>query len=105
MSDRLTIYISIGNSDDKLSQEEWADFVIDVGDIVRNLAWRTHGQWFSAPAAPWQNACWCVEVRPVMVDRLRQALARMAGRYQQESIAWAEASVSFIGPARGGSDG
>lgn len=101
MSNNLTVYISIGNSDDKLSQVEWAEFVLDVRDALANLAIHRHGDWYSAPGAPWQNACWCIEVRPVMVDDLRARLARIAARYRQDSIAWAEATVSFLSPYGG----
>ena len=91
-----TVYISIGNSDDKLTQNEWCAFVEDVRQALRNLALAQHAEWFSASDSPWQNACWCVEVREVMVRDLRNRLATIAKAYYQESIAWAVAEPEFI---------
>ena len=94
-----TVYISIGNSDDKITQAEWCSFVEDVRQALRNLALAQHGEWFSASDSPWQNACWCVEVRPIMVADLRNRLATIAKAYRQDSIAWAVAEPDFIGAA------
>jgi len=96
-----TVYISIGNSDDKLTQREWAGFVEEVRQGIRNLAYPMHGEWFSANESPYQNACWCVEVRPVMVDRLKERMGSIAKAYRQGSIAWAEANTEFLAPESG----
>jgi hypothetical protein len=96
-------YISIGNSDDKLTQAEWSDFVGQTDAAVREYA-HVHGAWHSAPDSRWQNACWCVEVSTTFkvgpAERgLRATLARLAGRYRQDSIALAlVASTEFIAP-------
>lgn len=63
----VNTYISIGNSDDRLTQPRWADLIGDMRDLL-NVGWRDrlqiHGEWFSAPDQPWQNANWCVEILP-----------------------------------------
>ncbi len=107
------ILISIGNSDNKLSQEQWSRFVrevraslallVDVGDICQ------HGEWFSAPDSPWQNANWCIQVRQdyrpgeheyeTVRDFLRKRLAQLRDAYQQDSIAWTEGHVEFLSAA------
>lgn len=103
-----TIFIMIGNSDDKLSQADWADFVSDVDghlDYALQPFGRVHGRWFSAPDVPWQSACWCVEFNgaasgPSVDEQIAIAKTRMsgsAGSYRQDSIAWAEATTEFIG--------
>ena len=84
-----TIYVSIGNSDDKLSQAMWAAFVDDVDSIVRQYATTVHGQWFSLTNSRWQNACWCFEAEPVEAVASKVALKQLAPAYQQDSIAWA----------------
>lgn len=107
-----TVYISIGNSDDKLTQREWCDFVADVdGDLeyVLNPHGRVHGRWFSAPDVQWQNACWCVEfveshgaagqtvAEQVAIAKAR--LRKLADVYRQDSIKWDEVgSPEFIKP-------
>ena len=95
-----TIYVSIGNSDDKLSQQAWSCFQIDVHAALNRATRTFHGSWHSNPGAPWQNACWCIEIADGVEPALRDELARIARNYAQDSIAWAEAHTEFI---RGGS--
>lgn len=102
-------YISIGNSDDKLTQLEWSQFYREVDIAIRFSSKlmgspRVHGQWVSAPTDPWQNACWCVDLTPGLAARLRRVLAVFADEYKQDSIAWADApETDFIEPSRLGS--
>lgn len=92
-----TVYISIGNSDDKLTQAEWAAFYRDANLLVREYAEGVHGQWVSEPASAWQNACWCIEIDRGLVSNLKQRLGELAGKYRQDSIAWAETpSTEFL---------
>lgn len=101
----ITVYIAIGNSDDKLSQANWSRFVADVDRAfelaVRFEGARVHGRWYSLPHEPWQNACWCGEWHEDLahvVARLKSDLAGVAREYHQDAIAWAEApGVEFLG--------
>ena len=113
----MIAYISIGNSDDKLTQAEWCRFVGEVDGLVGACPQLTiHGRWFSAPDRPWQNACWCVEwcvefdphaVPPTAEGQdtclsiwLPTQLARLATKYRQDSISWARVvRTIFITPA------
>lgn len=91
------VYVSIGNSDDKLTQLEWYMFTADVVEILKNFAFKHHGEWFSLPNARKQNACWCVEFQHDDAAYAAQVeLGRMATRYRQDSISWASAKVEFI---------
>lgn len=56
--------IQIGNSDDRLSQGEWSRFIAEMRDLFRPSGFQVHGEWFSGPDQPWQNANWTVEVLP-----------------------------------------
>jgi hypothetical protein len=92
-----TVYISIGNSDDKLSQVEWSKFVVGISAEVVSLATQTHGAWFSHPAVPWQNACWCVEFASEAQEMTaKETAAEIGRRFGQESVAWATAQTEFI---------
>lgn len=64
-----TVVIMIGNSDDKLSQLEWAEYIKDVDQAVL-LSMESidndshlHGRWFSLADSPYQNAAWCAEIK------------------------------------------
>lgn len=107
----MIVYISIGNSDDKLTQARWAQFVLDVNACVDFLlddrTAQVHGRWLSASDYPWQNACWCVELIEdphlgTRADWLRVQLRHIAATYEQESIAWAEVKTTeFLGATNG----
>lgn len=94
-----TVYISIGNSDDKLTQREWAEFVGVVEEALDDVYIKKHGSWFSRPDASWQNACWCIELEAVagLKDSLQTELEQIAREFRQDSIAWAEAITTFLG--------
>lgn len=102
----MIVCFALGNSDDKLSQQVWSEFVVDayrmVGEVVKTGA-QVHFAGFSAPDVPWQNALWAIEMpadAPWLIGQLRSALADLAGRYGQDSIAWWTAEkTEFIAPA------
>lgn len=94
------IYISIGNSDNKLTQSEWSEFWLDTDEVVQGHATTVHGVWQSSPVSSYQSACWCINVSTEReVSKLATALGRIARKYRQDSIAWAGAETQFIEPA------
>ncbi len=107
-----TVYISIHNSDDRLTQSEWAEFQQATHNAIQSK--QIHGRWTSLPNDPWQNACWRVELEPdqdvvtlagdVMrhEEWLRARLAKLADAYRQDSIEWSEAIAEFIAPTGDG---
>lgn len=95
----MTVYASIGNSDDRLTQARWSEFHAAFAELIRDYATTIHGAWLSNPADPWQNACIAFDVDINDVGDLQRELILVAGRFDQESIAWAEAGdTEFIGP-------
>jgi hypothetical protein len=103
----VIVTFAVGNSDDKLSQAEWSAFVAKTQQVVEWLAANgamIHFGGFSAPAAPWQNALWAIDLgshAEYLRGHLRVELAELAGRYRQDSIAWWEAgSTEMIPPAQ-----
>jgi len=94
----MIVYVSIGNSDDKLSQVEWSSYVTEMdvtladrSEIPDSPVLRRHGAWLSRSDAPWQNACWCVELEDAddAVKELQGRLRELLSSYRQDSIAWA----------------
>lgn len=102
----MIVYLSIGNSDDKLTQHQWHDFCNDVETVLLVAAREMHGNWSSAPRDPWQNACWCFEPWPHLIEEAQQSFRKMAARYGQDSIAWAEVrTTKFLAPDEDGGNG
>lgn len=98
----ITAYVSIGNSDDKLTQVQWATYCSEVrslmGRAVNIYGGQQHGEWASLPYSSFQNACWCIEVEPDVAETVKATLRRIAGTWRQDSIAWAEATTTFLVP-------
>lgn len=91
-----TAYISIGNSDDKLSQAEWSTFSQRVRITVQARASAIHGEWYSLPDSAWQNMCICAEFSDPDLPYIRRELADLRGAWKQDSVAWAEATTEFL---------
>lgn len=90
-----TITVQIGNSDDKLTQEEWAHFIDSVGTVIRELGWNIHFSGGSLCTAPWQNYCWVCEADSG--NNYRIVLSELAKEYRQNSIAVTVGETSFLG--------
>lgn len=95
----ITVYISIGNSDDRLTQAEWHAFYVETNMAIRLSAAEIHAACVSDSVSTYQNACWCaVLLGDGDTAHLRVKLAELAAKYRQDSITWAVAEVEFIGP-------
>lgn len=96
----MIAYIAIGNSDDKLSQRQWAAFQIDVRFVIRDMDLDVHGSWHSYADSIYQNATFCVEFREDQLALLKHKLSLLAGEYQQNSIAFnIVQDTEFLEPA------
>lgn len=95
----ITVYAAIGNSDDRLSQAAWSQFAGEFVSITARYARAVHGEWFSSPEAPFQNACICFEIDPSDAGELRRLYVELAHYNKQDSIAWTVAATTeFLGP-------
>jgi hypothetical protein len=95
----MLYYITIGNSDDKLSQQRWAEFCREVDKVLKGSEFTRHFHGYSLPNAPWQNAIWAVEMDEsdqVNVDRIKELLRWVADRLKQDSIAWTPAPMTEL---------
>lgn len=94
-----TYVIQIGNSDDKLSQEAWADFIKSADLYIQSLRpGEVHFSGSSNPTAPWQNYCWVIELDNAMFAPLKAQLEYYARTYNQNSIALTMGTTTFITP-------
>jgi hypothetical protein len=93
----MNIYVSIGNSDDKLSQRDWAEYVDEIRSVLRDSASKVLGEWYSANDSQWQNACFCISIPETAVTATRTRLADIRKRHDQDSVAWSDVSdTQFI---------
>ncbi len=79
--------IQIGNSDNKLTQQEWSKFVAECKIVIGEFCAITY---FFSPSpgdASWQNACWVIAVNEADIDALKRGLVKIRKRYMQDAIA------------------
>lgn len=93
----ITVHAAIGNSDDKLSQQDWSEYVHEFQQAMQSLTREVYGVWFSAPDSVYQNCCIAAGVTtPDMTAALRDALVKLRHKYGQESIAMNISSTEFV---------
>jgi hypothetical protein len=87
------ICIQIGNTDNKLTQQEWSEYCRAVREVCE-----AHGDVHFAGGSPtdaaWQNYCVCVETDvPYTLNIL---IAKRRATHQQESVAWLQGVTEFV---------
>lgn len=90
-----TVTIQIGNTDNKLTQQEWAQF---VQSIHKEIATHASIHFFGGPAnwESWQNAAWIVNCEDEKLAWLKAAVAFARKTFNQDSAAWTEGESEFI---------
>jgi hypothetical protein len=91
-----TITIQIGNSDDKLSQARWAEYVAGMRRLVLLYCGTIH--FFGAPSnyEMWQNAAWVFTCPDQNISSVKAKVARLRAEFHQDSVAWTEGETQFI---------
>ena len=92
-----TVTIQIGNTDNKLTQQDWSKFVSAVDDVVHRHAKTTHFSGGSAANAPWQNYCWVCQITSLNdAISLSLKLRDVATEFHQDSIALTKGDTILI---------
>ncbi len=91
-----TITIQIGNTDNKLSQQQWSEFHHNADIVIRNYATEVHFFGGSENWKPWQNLCWVVTAAEDWIGPFKIAMATLARHYGQDSIAYTEGETLFL---------
>lgn len=95
-----TVTVQIGNTDNKLTQQEWAHFVDEVGRaIIFHTSDIKDAIRFCAPSigwSSWQNACWVFSCSTGGMISLADRLTAIRARYKQDFLAWTEGKTEFI---------
>ena len=91
-----TVTIQIGNGDDKLTQIQWHEFVVALKRLVDRHAKKLH--FFGGPEN-WhaqQNVAMIFDVDASAIAALKNEVAELRKRFQQESAAWTVGETEFI---------
>jgi hypothetical protein len=82
----MLVNVQIGNSDDKLTQREWAAYVSDVDGIMQYFEHARHFFGGSTTYARWQNVCWVCYVHEDHIEVLKQSLRECREKHRQDSV-------------------
>lgn len=93
---KKTVIIQIGNSDNKLTQGEWASFVAEVDMVANDHVLHTHFKGGSDWDAPWQNACWVCEMNGDKIEALKEGIGVCRRNYKQDSVAMTFGETEFV---------
>lgn len=92
----VQVSILIGNTDNKLYQHEWSEFVLETRNHVERFAARVH--FFGGPAnyERQQNVCWVVDVLEQRLPALKEGLRGIREKFQQDSVALLVSRTEFV---------
>jgi hypothetical protein len=96
MNENETLTIQIGNSDNKLTQSEWSEFVWAVRNILRGKANVIHFFGGSVNWAEWQNVCWVAEVPFYRIPDLKEQLSEIGKAFKQDGVAVTVGVTEFV---------
>lgn len=91
-----TITLQIGNSDDKLAQNEWSEFVSDIAALLASKQVTIFFFGCSHGAEKWQNAAWVFGTDNWTSEQIKSGVSFIRTAYRQDSAAWTEAETQFI---------
>lgn len=85
MQENENAVISIGNSDNKLTQQRWSNFVEECAAVVAVYAKQIHFFGGSSTFDSWQNVAWIIEIEKDDEYGLRHDLEDVRKEYNQDS--------------------
>ena len=90
-----TVTILVGNSDNKLTQQEFAHFIQSMKLAVEKHAHMVHFFGGCATFDPWQNVCWVIEIDWEQAKSLRTQIVNLRASYKQDSVAIIVGNTKF----------
>lgn len=93
-----TVAILIGNSDNRLTQRRWSEFVRSVHVTVNSFSDEIHFDGASPSDSPYQNHCWVfqAELSAAEQENFKRAISANAALFQQDSIAVVIGETKFV---------
>lgn len=92
----ITITIQAGNTDNKLSQQEWSNFVRKLDGEIRFHAEDIHFFGGSENWALWQNVAWIIVTDRNRLEILKSQVMNTREAFYQSSVAWTEGATEFV---------
>lgn len=96
VGDMTTVTIQTGNSDNKLTQQEWASFVKLLKETISLHAKIIHFFGGSSTWESWQNVAWVIEVHESDLEPLKTVVTELREHFRQDSVAWTEGITKMV---------
>lgn len=90
-----TVTIGIGNSDNKLTQEEWHGFIERMRGLFGGSI-KVMFEGFTEPASPKQSAGWVIQIAESAVSGFKARVMWVRAEYRQDSVAFTVGDTEFI---------
>lgn len=91
----MTVSMLAGNTDNKLTQQEWSAFIADLTEIIQAYASEVYFKGGPATNEPFQNFCWVFEADSVTSIQIQSRVTVIRVQYQQDSVAWISGTSMF----------
>lgn len=89
----MFVSIQIGNTDNKLTQQEWHEFCSILLELCEKYG-MVHFNGGPATFAPWQNYCVCLNTNHDTI--LKNEIKILRAKFKQDSVAWLQGEIEFI---------
>lgn len=91
-----SISLLMSNTDNKLSQQQWHDFIATTKHEVRSACTEFH---FLGAPPNWedhQNAAFVFTLEDQAITALKEKMKSLRRAYKQDSVAWLEGDTIFL---------
>ena len=89
--------VEIGNTDNRLTQKEWSEYIRMVDFYIRKLSQSVYFVGYSAGNEQYQNAAWHFSQGSLMdIKHLRRYLNNIRVEFNQDAIAWSATIPDWI---------
>lgn len=91
-----TVNALIGNTDNKLTQQEWSNYCEQFNETICRFAASTFFVGAPPTTSEYQNFGVTFSIDEEHIERLKQQLQGVRLTFRQDSIAWLEGETQFI---------
>jgi hypothetical protein len=94
----MNFTLQIGNSDNKLTQQEWSKIIKEIENLLTIYHAQRYFTGGSDCKEAWQNYCWCFDLEgsEFLIKAFKEQLRRCRERYLQDSVAILQGTSEFI---------
>lgn len=92
----MNIVISVGNTDNKLTQQEFSNYVKQIDALVETYCTQKHFFGGSNTYDAWQNVTWLCDIEQINLGNLEVHLSFARRYFKQDSIFFLSGVGKFI---------